>query len=263
MTEPIVTLTGKQNGGVLPDANSDLDPAQRELDDTELVRRVLDGERDLFELIMRRHNRPLSRVIRAILGPVSGVDDVLQDTYVRAYAALSRFEARSSLGTWLTRIAINEARMVLRRRRRHHRVVVSIEDHQHPQAGMERTTRSSTAPPPEMPEHRAVRHELREVLAQHLDALPEEHRLIFVLRHVEQLSTSEAATRLGIRPETARVRLHRTRQALRRSLARSFDSVTSSLFDFGGRRCDGVVARVMARISSRPQTGRSAGLGTT
>src|ERR1051325_3670349 len=88
------------------------------LSDEEVVRRVLDGETALFELIMRRYNQRLYRVARAILRDDSEAEDVMQDAYVRAYGHLSQFAGRSQFATWLTRIAIHEALARVQRRQR-------------------------------------------------------------------------------------------------------------------------------------------------
>src|ERR1700741_3323201 len=86
--------------------------------DEEIVSRVLAGETGLYELVMRRHNQRLYRVARAILRDDAEAEDVMQDTYVRAYEHLADFEGRAKFSTWLTRIAFHEA---LARCQRHSR----------------------------------------------------------------------------------------------------------------------------------------------
>src|SRR3954471_16592208 len=79
------------------------------LSDEEIVARVLAGETPLYEIVMRRHNQRLYRAVRAIVRDESEAEDIVQETYVRAYRSLHQFEARAQLSTWLTRIAVNEA----------------------------------------------------------------------------------------------------------------------------------------------------------
>src|SRR5213082_4286946 len=86
--------------------------------DQEIVSRVLAGETALYELIMRRYNQRLYRVVRAILRDEDEVEDVMQDAYVRAYRHLADFAGRSQFSTWLTRIAVHEAFARLRRGKR-------------------------------------------------------------------------------------------------------------------------------------------------
>jgi RNA polymerase sigma-70 factor, ECF subfamily len=218
-------LTGKV-AGILPD-------------DGELVRRILMGELELFELLMRRSNPRLFRVARAIVGDDDEAEDVLQQTYLNAFAQLRSFEGRARLSTWLTRIAANEALARVRQRRR----LVATEDeeeimwHQEP----ERSRPS--------PEADAASGELKRILEQALDELPPNHRAILVLRDVEELSTLEAATCLGITEESAKVRLHRARAQLRERLSTRIDSVTKEIFSFHLKRCDRVVAAVLMRLS--------------
>src|ERR1700746_2984116 len=88
------------------------------LSDEDVVRRVLDGETALFEIIMRRYNQRLYRIARGILRDDAEAEDVMQDAYVRAYTHLGQFARRSQFSTWLTRIAIHEALARVRRRQR-------------------------------------------------------------------------------------------------------------------------------------------------
>src|SRR5687767_10055539 len=88
------------------------------LTDEEIVQRVLGGETPLFELLMRRYNRRLYRISRAIVGDAAEAEDVTQDAYVRAFEHLDQFSGRSRFSTWLTRIAVHEAAARTRRRGR-------------------------------------------------------------------------------------------------------------------------------------------------
>src|SRR5215467_10692101 len=86
-----------------------VDTAKASLSDEEVVRRVVNGERALFEILMRRYNQRLFRVTRSIVSNDLEAEDIIQDTYVRAYEHLSQFEGRARFSTWLTKIAIYEA----------------------------------------------------------------------------------------------------------------------------------------------------------
>ena len=88
------------------------------LADEEIVVRVLAGDVDLFEVLMRRNNQRVFRAARAILKDDAEAEDVMQDAYVRAYASLAVFEGRARFSTWLTKIAVHEALARVRRRRR-------------------------------------------------------------------------------------------------------------------------------------------------
>jgi RNA polymerase sigma-70 factor, ECF subfamily len=211
-------------------------------DDHELVQRILTGELELFELLMRRSNPRLFRVARAIVGDDDEAEDVLQQTYLNAFAQLRSFEGRARLSTWLTRIAANEALARVRQRRR----LVSADDEEEIMWQQEPDRQRPT------PETDAASQELRKILEQALDELPPHHRTILVLRDVEELSTLEAASCLGITEESAKVRLHRARAQLRQRLSTRIDSVTHDIFAFHLVRCDRVVAAVLMRLSHIP-----------
>ena len=152
--------------------------AQREdWSDEEVVRRVLDGETALYELLMRRHNQRLYRVARAILRDDAEAEDVMQDAYVRAYQNLASFEGRAKFVTWLTRIAVHEALTRSRRRVRFQAVDPADESH----------GEIMQSPPSSMrsPEQQAYDRELAVVLEKAVSSLSEDHRLVFMLRDVE------------------------------------------------------------------------------
>jgi RNA polymerase sigma-70 factor, ECF subfamily len=215
-------------------------PEAAALPDDLVVRRVLDGEVALFEILMRRHNQLVYRVARSILGDPDEAEDVMQDAYVRAYDNLAQFEGRAAFSTWLTRIAVYEAQA---RRRRRGRLVAlpsapgSAEDDS---PGL-----VSRGPGPDQEAHGS---QLRALLTAAVETLPESHRVVFVLRQVEGLSTAETSESLGISQENVRVRLHRARALLRGELERRLGDGARHLYPFHLRRCDRVVDGALARI---------------
>jgi RNA polymerase sigma-70 factor (ECF subfamily) len=209
----------------------------RTLTDEEVVERVCNGERALYELLMRRHNQRIYRAARAIVRDPAEAEDVMQDAYVRAYENLATFAGRATFATWLTKIAVHEALARVRRRGR----FVDAEDTM--------PTLASDAPGPEQ---RASERELGAALEDAIDTLPDQFRAVFVLRDVEGLSTAETAECLGIHEETAKTRLHRARTILRARLLSRAQEVLPGTFSFGESRCDRVVAAVLSRIGIRP-----------
>src|SRR5215213_7117530 len=140
---------------------------------------------------MRRYNRKLFRVARAILKNDADAEDVLQETYLQAYRRMSDFRGDAQLSTWLTRIAVNQALMRLRAGRRD-RVLVSF--HQPEQeAEMDLPDAKAESPP-----DAALRGEVRRLLERHIDALPMAMRTVLVMRDVEEMSVQETADSLGI-----------------------------------------------------------------
>jgi RNA polymerase sigma-70 factor (ECF subfamily) len=218
-----------------------------ELADEEVARRVLGGEPELFELLMRRYNRRLFRIARAVVLDDAEAEDILQEAWVRVFQHLGQFDGRARLATWITRIALHEA---LARKRRASRFGPFPKLDESEEAPEERL-----ASPEADPERRAAGSELGGMLAEELSRLSESARAVFVLRSVEELSTAETATALGIDEGAVKVRLHRARGRLRAALDRRFDRATRELWGFLGDRCDRVVAAVMRRIATPPPPG--------
>jgi RNA polymerase sigma-70 factor, ECF subfamily len=208
------------------------------LEDEEIVARVLAGEKQLFEILVRRYNQRLYRVALGILGDDAEAEDVMQDAYVRAYSHLAQFAGAARFSTWLTRIAVYEALARARRRRR----VVEIDAM--PDPAQEALTISAERDP----EARAMNRDLRSVLEAAIQALPEPYRLVVLLRDVEGLGTAEAAGGLGLSEPLIKVRLHRGRALLRRDLAARAYGALHGVFELHLSRCDRVVAAVLRRI---------------
>jgi len=208
--------------------------------DEHVVERVLAGETALYEIIMRRYNQRLYRVVISILRDRDEAEDVLQDAYVRAYQHLSQFEGRASFSTWLTRIAVHEALARLRSRSRMLQLGTETDEEDIPVDSM---------PASVDPEETTSRAELARLLEHSLMNLPEQYRTVLMLRDVEELSTSETAGALGLTEENVKVRLHRGRSLLRRDLLERVGTTAREAFPFMGQRCDRVVHRVFVSLS--------------
>lgn len=218
-------------------------PARPETsDDAALAARVADGDVGAFEALMRRYNRRLFRLARATLRDEAEAEDALQEAYLQAFRRIGQFRGEAALGTWLSRLVLNECLGRLRRGRRRENVVpiVALPD----EMELETMARS----PAEGPDGAAARSELRALLERRLDELPESFRTVFVLRCVEELSVDETAACLGLPEATVRSRHFRARGLLREALARDMDLAEPDLYEFGGWRCDRVVAAVLARL---------------
>jgi len=213
------------------------------LTDADIVKRVRAGDRALFEILMRRHNQRVYRAARAVVKDERDVEDVMQQAYVNAFTHLHQFEERSQFSTWLTRIVLNEAFGRRRKLQSESMVDMSANVDQDPGAFME-SIRSSQPDP----ERQAYAGELRRVLEDAVDALPETYRTVFMLRDIEGLSTSETGEGLGLGEEAVKTRLHRARAMIRRAVTERIGAVTPGVFQFEAPRCDRVVAAVFARI---------------
>jgi RNA polymerase sigma-70 factor (ECF subfamily) len=210
------------------------------LTDEEVIERVRAGDTALFEVLMRRHNRRIYRVARAIVKDESEVEDVMQQTYVSAYTHLDQFAGAARFATWLTKIAVNEALARLRQSAR----LVKIDENFDPgEEGMKELASDASNP-----ERRAASRELGGLLESSIDQLSHDHRTIFLLREVEGLSTAETAECLGISEELVKVRLHRAKSRLREHIFARVGKAATAAFEFYAPRCDRVVASVFERI---------------
>ena len=178
---------------------------------------------------------------------------MLQEAYVRGFAALREFRGDSGLATWLTRIVMNEAFGRMRRRR-------PTEELESLDRAIEQgDTRVIMFPgvhATQSPEVAAARAEVRRILEHAIDELPETFRLVFLMRDVEELSIEETAAQLDIRPETVKTRLHRARKLLRQHLDEKLASVLKDTFPFEGARCARITDGVMARLGLADRSSR-------
>lgn len=213
------------------------------LSDEQLAERVVAGDVNLYEVLMRRYNQRLYRVARGIVTDPSEAEDVVQQSYVNAYLHLNQFGGRASFSTWLTKIAVYEALGRLRRRQRFPTVTLEL-DEGHPMDD----SGTLAAPAPD-PERLALTAELRVLLESSIDALPDAYRSVFVLREIEGLSTADTAECLDISEETVKTRLHRARGMLRDALYERAGVATASVFELHLSRCDAIVAGVLARLA--------------
>jgi RNA polymerase sigma-70 factor (ECF subfamily) len=213
------------------------DLATCRLRDEEIVARVRAGEPELFEHLMRRHNQKVFRAARAIVKRDDEAEDVMQDAYVRAYVHLAGFRGEASFATWVTRIAVHEALARVRHERRFAPQELRIQ-------GLTSSCGDYVA----SPEEQVSGAELRVILDRAIDALPDDFRLAFVLRAVEQMSSAETAEILGIPEQTVKTRLFRARERLRHEVMAAIDANLADAYAFHLTRCDRVVAAVRARL---------------
>ena len=199
--------------------------------DEVVIGRVLAGEIELYAVIMRRYNRRLYRVVRAIVRVDEDAEDVMQHAYMQGYEHLAKFRGESSFATWLTRIAVHEALRRVRIGKRSAFLEDEVGDEDELIATDERTA-----------EHHTADGELRKALEQAIDRLPPAFRTVFMLREVEEMSTADAAQALGIPEDTVKTRLYRARGLLQSALA------SRDAFSFERPRCDRLVEAVLSRL---------------
>ncbi len=211
--------------------------------DAELVRRALERDEIAVRAIIKPNNRRLYRLARGILRNDGEAEDVVQETYVRAFTHLDEFRGNSSLSTWLSRIAMNEALGRLRRQR------PGVEFSSLPPGTLEaQIIQFPLMAVADDPERSMAQREIQHVVEGAIDELPEPFRIVFITRVVEGMNVEETADILDLKPETVKTRLHRARAMLRDNVEKKIGPVIMDAFPFAGRRCDRLTEAVLKRL---------------
>ena len=179
--------------------------------DRVLIERTLSGDSAAYAILVERFQRKVFRVAIAIVRDEAEADTVTQDTFVQAYLNLAKFQGRAEFETWLTRIAINRSRDVLRRRRFVSLFVISEDGDEH----------MIIEPVDDRPdaERQILSSQLRIAINRAEKTLSAQQKVVFRLRHYENLSLEEIATHLGLRAGTVRAHLFRAIHKIREQLA--------------------------------------------
>lgn len=219
-----------------------------EAGDAALIQATLAGDAHAFERLMRRYNQLLYRTARSILHDESEAEDAVQEAWWKAYTHLGDFRAEAKVSTWLTRIAVNEALMMLRRNKSREAIIQSEYQTTTGKSFMQDLESRAAAKPGDSADHQLWRTEIRQLLERHIDALPDIYRTIFMLRLVDGMPTADVAQALGITETTVRVRLMRARRMLKKGLQKEIDPHLPNAFSFAGERCNRIVEGVRTRM---------------
>jgi RNA polymerase sigma-70 factor (ECF subfamily) len=186
-------------------------------DESALVTRAKAGDVDAFSELVRHYDRRVFRMAKQITQNDDDAEDVLQETFLKAYTHLDDFQGNSKFYTWLVRIAVNEALMKLRKRRSDRSVPLD----EPIDTGEDEMVRE-IAVWDENPEDTYSREELADILDQAIQSLKPAYRTVFVLRDIEEMSIEETAEALGLSISAVKSRLLRARLQLREKLTRQF-----------------------------------------
>jgi RNA polymerase sigma-70 factor (ECF subfamily) len=180
------------------------------------LQKLRSGDRSEFGRMVEVYSSPIYRLALNMLGSEQDAEDVLQETFIKAFKGIQGFKEQSNLSTWIYRIAINEALMILRKARR---IAGSLDDSDETDDDVE---------PREvvdwccLPEESFLREEVRNELDAAIKLLPEKLRIVFILRDMEDMSIRDTASTLGITEMAVKTRLLRARLQLRENLTRYF-----------------------------------------
>jgi RNA polymerase sigma-70 factor, ECF subfamily len=191
--------------------------SQPGIDETALVAQAREGGTGAFSELVRRYEGKILRLAQHITQNREDAEDVLQETFLKAYEHLDQFQGNSKFYTWIVRIAVNQALMKLRRRKTDKSV--SLDDNI--DTGEDTIVREIAAWG-EDPEQRFSREELGDILDSAIESLEPPYRSVFVLRDIEELSTEETAEALDLSVPAVKSRLLRARLQLREKLTRYF-----------------------------------------
>ncbi|SCW81201.1 RNA polymerase sigma factor [Mucilaginibacter sp. NFR10] len=201
--------------------------------DEEIVKRVVNGEKHLYEKLMRKFNERLYRISMSIINDDKEAEDIMQTAYLNAYRQLSNFKHQSSFSTWLIRILINESLLHKKRKAQLEKKLtehIRI-DHQ-----------------PETPLDNLMNKELKAILEKAVLTLPEKYRLVFVMREIQGMTTNETMEALEIGESNVKIRLNRAKEMLRTELNSYWQP--EELLEFNLTRCDVIVNYVMHKINA-------------
>lgn len=207
--------------------------------DYDLVILVKNGDISAFELIMRRFNQRLFRLARSIVISEDEAQDVLQESYIKAFYNIDQFRGPEGFASWLSRITSNEAFLRLRKNKQmmEYLQLNELENHE------------ELLSPERQPMEKIADMQLRKVLENAVDKLPLDYRCVYVLRAVQQLSTEETAASLDISEDLVKTRFLRAKRKLRNIFEHYAADAGLEMYEFAGHRCDNIVTSVMERIS--------------
>ena len=208
--------------------------------ESDLIKRILGGEKELYEILVRENNQKLYRIIRAYLKVEEEIEDTMQNSYLKAFSHLSEFKLESAFSTWLIRIGINESLARLQENGKRQAVEKRIDDF----------NSNYTLEVPDYkqlnPEGKMIEKETKQLLENAMDQLDSKYKVVYILKELEDMSLKEIALALDLTVSNVKVRLLRSKEMLKEKL---FDQLNDrNIFEFGFGRCDRLTENVMRNI---------------
>jgi RNA polymerase sigma factor (sigma-70 family) len=207
------------------------------LTESGIAARIINGEKSLYEFIIRRFNADLYKIGRSYNYNHEDTQDLMQDTFIDAYKNLSTFEGRSSFKTWIIRIMLNNCYRKKQKASFKNEVNQEIQENSSPMFN------SSNNDSGKLIQNR----ELGFIIERALGNIPEQYRLVFSLREMNGLSVSETAGLLNITTDNVKVRLNRAKSMMRKEIEKSYSP--SELFEFNAIYCNEMTDKVMKLIN--------------
>jgi RNA polymerase sigma-70 factor (ECF subfamily) len=209
------------------------------ISEIELISRIRKGERELFEILIRRNNPYLYKLGMSYGYKHEDVEDLMQETFIAAYLNLEKFEARSSFKTWITRIMLNQCYQKAQK--------LSFKFEKANDILNEKTTPMFESNQSTDTYRSVLNNELSNVIGSALTSIPLEYRMVFSLRELNGMSTAETAEALDISETNVKVRLNRAKHMLREKVEKMY--TPEDIFEFNLIYCDKIVDEVMKAIN--------------
>ncbi len=213
--------------------------------DEQLVEQIRSGDIEAYTPIMRRYNQRVFRIARSIVKNDAEAMDIVQEAHIKAYTKLGEFNGSGKFSAWLGTITRNEA---LAHLRKYKRETVMADDELEALNNATGEANFSLKAVMSCPDSTLENKQLKALINQHIDELPQNFRTIFVLRAVEQLSVRETAEIEGIKEETVKTRYFRAKRLLREQIQAYLETAGLQVYEFGGYHCDIIVKHVMQTI---------------
>lgn len=227
-----------------PYNNSLMNPSHihETLTDAELITRILSGESALYETIVRRYNNYLYKVGMSYGYNHADVEDLMQETYIKAYIHLKKFENRSSFKTWIVKIMLNQCYHKRQKFSYQKEITVQsdIEEKSSPMFNNHTTDVNKIV----------QNQELKYVLENAIHRIPEAYRMVFTLRELDGMSVNETSEALNITESNVKVRLNRAKAMLQNEIKKAYSP--EEIFEFNLIYCDKMVNNVMNAIKALP-----------
>ncbi len=205
--------------------------------EAEIITRILEGEKSLYEIIVRRFNPYLYKVGRSYNYNHEDTQDLMQDTFIDAYKSLLQFEGRSDFKTWIIRIMMNHCYRKREKSSFKNEMTQDINDNSKPMFSNSNNDTDKVI----------GNRELRHVLEDSLSKIPFDYRIVFSLRQINGLNVTETANLLSISETNVKVRLNRSKAMLRSEIEKIYSG--RELFEFNLIYCDAIVENVMHKIN--------------
>lgn len=206
-----------------------------------LIKRILSGEKELYEILVKRNNQKLFRVVRSYLNDEVEIEDIMQNSYLKAFAKLHQFKLESSFSTWLIRIAINESLVRLKEKGKLYHLNEQLDN-------LKRKTILEIVDHNQLnPQDKMIRNETKQLLEKAIDRLDIKYKTVYIMKEVEEMSLKEIGNALDLTVANVKIRLHRSKKMLKDVLYEVTNA--KNIFEFGFSRCDSVTENVMKLIT--------------